>query len=216
MADMKLSDVAYNAISELIREGKYTAGDTLQEVRLAEELKISRTPIREALQRLEDDMIVTIKPHMGAIVSSIGTDELVNLYTVREAIDGVVARALCKPAVETEPFIDLKRSFENALRIDDEEEKKKELDRLAGKYHTIFCAYCDNKVAVKFLISLRKKVDSIENATKAIIFFPIQGAEERIAILDAIIRKAPDEAEEKAKERMQKCLRRILDVRVRI
>lgn len=214
MAKDKLSDRAYEGILALIQSGKYVPGDSLQEIKLAEELHISRTPIREALQRLEDDMVVTIKPHLGAFVANIGTDELINLYTVRESIDTLIVRSLCKPSVPAEPFLKLKQDFLDALEIEDTIEQRRVLDIDAANYFHTFCEYCDNPIATKIFISLRTKVDSLGNVTKSIIYFPVYSAHERIALLDAILAKDADLAEHKAKEHIQKTLQRILDVRL--
>lgn len=215
MAKDKLSDCAYNGILALIQSGKYTAGDSLQETKLAEELHISRTPIREALQRLEDDMIVTIKPHMGAFVANIGTDELINLYTVRESIDALIVRNLCKPSVPAAPFEALKQNFIDALKIEDPAEQRRVLDEDAARYNATFCEYCDNPIATKIFLSLKTKIDSLGNVTKSIIFFPVISAPERIEVLNAILAKDADLAAAKAQEHTQKTLQRILDVRLK-
>ncbi|MDY5930761.1 MAG: GntR family transcriptional regulator [Candidatus Ornithospirochaeta sp.] len=215
MAKDKLSDRAYYGILSLIQSGKYAAGDSLQESMLAEELHISRTPIREALQRLEDDMVVTIKPHLGAFVSSIGTDDLINLYSVREVIDSLIARTLCKPSVPAEPFLKLKEDFLKAIEIEDPVEQRRVLDIDAANYYSVFCEYCDNPIANKIFFSLKAKIDSLGNVMKSIIFFPLISAYERIEVIDAILAKDGDRAADKAKEHVTKTLQRILEVRIK-
>jgi len=61
-------------------------------VALAKELKVSRTPIREALRRLEHEQLLRIIPHKGAIVTGLAEADIVEAYLIRQALEGICAR----------------------------------------------------------------------------------------------------------------------------
>jgi DNA-binding GntR family transcriptional regulator len=84
-------DKAYQALSTRIIEGTYPAGARLGEVELAETLGISRTPVREALRRLESQGLVETIPNRGARVRAWNADELAEIFTLRALLEGHAA-----------------------------------------------------------------------------------------------------------------------------
>lgn len=212
MAKSKLSDIAYNQIKELIQSGEYSPGTALPETELSNKLGISRTPIREALQRLSEDMIVTITPHLGAMVSSFDLNQLKDLYETREAVEGMMARLLCAPSIPTAPVKSLLDKYEAAMTIEDAEARHKVLDEINDNdYKRFFIDYCPNKMLVKLYISIQGKIYSLHKVCHIIPVYPDVGTRERIFVLSAILEKDPDKAEHMARTRIQWCLKRILD-----
>lgn len=69
----------------------------LREAELAQELSVSRTPVREALKRLSMEGLVTIKAHQGAMVAPITLEDTLNIYAVREALEG--SRRARRPSI---------------------------------------------------------------------------------------------------------------------
>lgn len=82
---------AYRLIRGKIGDGTLKAGARLKEAELVELCDVSRTPIREALRRLESDGLVTITPNSGAIVAKWGEQELKDLFDVRAHIEALAA-----------------------------------------------------------------------------------------------------------------------------
>src|SRR5205823_4539741 len=87
-----LRDVVCDAIREEILAGGHPPGSRLVEWRLAEDLGVSRNPVREALRVLEAEGYVTMVPRRGALVSTIGPTEAEEIFDVRLALEGLVAR----------------------------------------------------------------------------------------------------------------------------
>lgn len=75
-------EMAYDRLHASIREGLYRPGDRLREEEVAERLNLSRTPVREALRRLESDGIVEHRPRLGAVVRQLSHTEVVELYEI--------------------------------------------------------------------------------------------------------------------------------------
>lgn len=211
MAQIPLSDKAYIEIKELIRNGKYLPGEQLPEEELSDLLKMSRTPIRAALQRLQEDMIVSIKPRMGAVVATLDLSQLCNLYETREAIEGMVARLNCKKANNLSAYESLLREYEMAQKIEDETERMNVSDDLTYKYVELLSRGCNNPILAKMMLSVQEKVHSLDKVSHIIPIFPDIGAKERMAVLRAIISKDEQESENMARLRIRNCLKRILD-----
>ncbi|MSU65892.1 MAG: GntR family transcriptional regulator, partial [Opitutus sp.] len=85
------TDVAYEYIRNKILVGEYQLGSALRTNRLATEIGVSRTPIREALRLLETDGLVVIRPRIGARVTSLNIDEFTHLCAMRLALETYAA-----------------------------------------------------------------------------------------------------------------------------
>ncbi|MEO0678321.1 MAG: GntR family transcriptional regulator [Pseudomonadota bacterium] len=92
---------AYSLILEAIDMGTYRPGDRLVESELAERFGVSRTPIREALQRLETQSMLT-RDGRSLIVSSLDHNELAELYVVRSELEGLAAQLAAQHATPEE------------------------------------------------------------------------------------------------------------------
>lgn len=93
---------AYARIRAAIVEGRYAPGERLIELKLADELQISRTPIREALRRLEADGLVIIERNRGAMVRPMTLAEVVDLYELRARLEGYAAELAAERATDTQ------------------------------------------------------------------------------------------------------------------
>lgn len=81
-----------NSLEHMIFDGTFADGDRLDEVRLAEQFGVSRTPLREALQRLESSGLVTLIPRRGAFVRQPGPLELLEMFEVMAELEAVCGR----------------------------------------------------------------------------------------------------------------------------
>ncbi|MEL6678765.1 MAG: GntR family transcriptional regulator [Pseudomonadota bacterium] len=101
-ADLPQGGVAYAKLYAAIREGVFQPGDRLREVDVADRLTLSRTPIREALRRLEAEGIVEHRPRIGAIVRSLSHAEVVELYEMRAVLERTAAEMAAQHAAAAE------------------------------------------------------------------------------------------------------------------
>ncbi|MGB3146401.1 MAG: GntR family transcriptional regulator [Paracoccaceae bacterium] len=88
---------AYDLILEAIEQGLYRPGDRLVELELAERFGVSRTPVREALQRLETQTML-VRDGRSLIVATLDHNQLAELYVVRAELEGLAARLAAKHA----------------------------------------------------------------------------------------------------------------------
>lgn len=95
-------EAAYLRLLEEVRTGQLPPGARLTEADLAERLAISRTPVREAIRRLEADGLVTHAPRVGAMVRRLDYAEVMELYEMRSVLEGTAARMAARSASEVE------------------------------------------------------------------------------------------------------------------
>ncbi len=87
-----LSQQVYNHLRAGILDNSYPPGSPLPEEALADKLKVSRVPVREALRRLSAEGLVIIKPRQGATVSELTSKQFLDAYQVREALEVLAVR----------------------------------------------------------------------------------------------------------------------------
>jgi len=100
-----LREIVYEELKMQILKGQIVPGTRMMEVEMAEEMGVSRTPIREAIRKLEKEGLVTIEPRKGAYASQISTQDMVDILEVRQNMEGLAA-------------------YYAALRMSDEQKKK--------------------------------------------------------------------------------------------
>lgn len=87
----RVADSVHRALRDAIIGGRLRPGSRLSVPHLAQKLDVSRSPVREAVQRLVQDGLATEEPHRGAAVAMLDPTELIPLYEVREALEGLAA-----------------------------------------------------------------------------------------------------------------------------
>jgi DNA-binding GntR family transcriptional regulator len=97
-----LGDFAYRIMREAIRSGKFRSGEHLREADVAKWLNISRTPVREAFHRIISEGLLTNGPWNGVMVADLDSQQLVQLYAVRAALEGTAAALAAQHATKTE------------------------------------------------------------------------------------------------------------------
>lgn len=114
LQDMSQGEVAYHRLHEAIRTGHFRPGDRLREIDVASQLALSRTPVREALRKLESDGIVEHRPRIGAVIRTLSTPEVVELYEMRLVLERTAAEMAAKhaSAAEIDVLIDLNAQIE--------------------------------------------------------------------------------------------------------
>lgn len=100
--DLSQGSLAFSRLMDAIRDGTYQPGDRLREVEVAERLSLSRTPIREALRRLEAENIIEHRPRIGAVIRTLSQAEVVELYEMRLVLERTAAEMAAKHAAEAE------------------------------------------------------------------------------------------------------------------
>lgn len=104
---------AFDALMTSLREGVFCPGDRLREEDVAQRLNLSRTPVREALRRLEAERIVVHRPRIGAVVRELDQGEVIELYEMRILLERSAAQLAAKHA--TTPEVDALDHFNSRI-----------------------------------------------------------------------------------------------------
>ncbi|MEQ8337760.1 MAG: GntR family transcriptional regulator [Cyclobacteriaceae bacterium] len=115
-----LSQPVYERLKEMIANGSLPPGQKLIQEKLATELGVSRTPLLKALQTLEHEMLVESIPRRGVYVRQISTQEMIDVYDCREAVESMAIRLVIERASDIE-VLKIKKVFEpfvNKVSID--------------------------------------------------------------------------------------------------
>jgi DNA-binding GntR family transcriptional regulator len=120
--DETLTDRAYRAIEEQIVTLKLAPGAVISEAVLSERLKIGRTPIREAIQRLARERLMVVMPRRGIMVSEVNIQTQLRLLEVRRELERLIARGAARRATDGERtrFAAIAAGMESAARTNDE------------------------------------------------------------------------------------------------
>ncbi|MGB7317673.1 MAG: GntR family transcriptional regulator [Planktotalea sp.] len=102
LQEMSQGDAAYLKLHSAILAGQFQPGDRLREIEVAERLGLSRTPVREALRKLESDGIVEHRPRIGAVIRRLTQPEVVELYEMRLVLERTAAQMAAKHASSAE------------------------------------------------------------------------------------------------------------------
>lgn len=139
------ADTAYDAILELILRGGVEGGERLREQSLAELAGVSRTPVRQALNRLAAEGVVRLSRNKGAEVVSLTDEDTVALLEIRARFEPYAAR-LAVPRF-TKDDVDHLAELNDLMRnlVDQADLKPLELGRLNNQFHAVFVQRCGNR-----------------------------------------------------------------------
>ena len=118
---LPLRDVVFNTLRQAILTGELKPGERLMEIHLANKLGVSRTPIREAIRKLELEGLVTMIPRRGAEVAQITEKSMNDVLEVRRALDALCVELACD-RISQEELQHLKKAcdtFEEAVKTKD-------------------------------------------------------------------------------------------------
>ncbi|MEE0742299.1 MAG: GntR family transcriptional regulator [Emergencia sp.] len=135
-----LREIVYEQLKMQILTGKIIPGTRMMEVELADEMGVSRTPVREAIRKLEKEGLVTIEPRRGAYASDISVKDMVDTLEVREDLEGLAAALAAERMSEgqIEELKQINQGYSDAIKNSDTE-KIIEYDELFHK-HIVSCS----------------------------------------------------------------------------
>ena len=151
-----LRDVVFENLRTAILDGNLKAGQRLMEVQLAEQLGVSRTPIREAIRKLELEGLVVMLPRKGAYVANMSFKDLIDVLEIRATLEGLAA-SLATERRSDDDVVELEKlakEFETCVReADVEGVLKKDVD-----FHEKIFLMANNKKLYQLITSLWEQV----------------------------------------------------------
>jgi len=196
--------MAYQAVREAIATNRMKPGDRISEYKVAEWLKISRTPAREGLRRLESEGLLTSHPRRGLVVTGMDEDAIHELYRAREVLEGTVAGMAARFATDAE-ISALQHLLEVESQIADLPEKMLEHNRT---FHQLIYRAARNRYLLKFLLTISDTL-STHRSVSTMVSAPRREEvlREHRELVDAIARHDEQAAREAAARHIQGALR---------
>lgn len=153
---LPLRDVVFNTLRQAILKGELKPGERLMEIALAERLGVSRTPIREAMRKLELEGLVVMIPRRGAQVANITEKDLNDVLEVRIALENVAIEKACKRMTEEEMgrLWLAAKEFEHIIG----EDNLVKLAEADVAFHEIIYQASDNKRLMQVLNNMREQI----------------------------------------------------------
>jgi len=192
--DSLISVKVYESIREAIISGQFPSGTKLTVDMLSEELKVSRTPVKEALVRLEREGLVENIPRRGMFVARIDIEDAIEIYELREVLEGFAVRKLCEN-LDEETLKELKELLEEGEKFIPQGELKKYSD-VDEKFHKIIWDKSKNKRLFKFLENIRSQIRLLMASSVNIPGRAEDSLKEHKNILKALEERNPNLAEE--------------------
>ena len=153
---LPLRDVVFNTLREAILRGELKPGERLMEIQLANKLGVSRTPIREAIRKLELEGLVLMIPRKGAEVAQITEKSLRDVLEVRRALENLAVQLACL-RMSPQTLADLKaaaRAFEEILGGED----VTAVAEADVAFHDVIYMATDNQRLISLLNNLREQM----------------------------------------------------------
>ena len=181
----------YQAILAAIRDGVYHPGDPLREEEVAMRLGVSRTPVREALGRLQEKGLLEAAPSRGVAVAVLSMQQIFELYAMREELEGIVARFAAWHATEAE-IANLTQINEKFAAATDDPKLAAQLNR---QFHARIYDAARNRYLRQAVEDLQETIALLPDTTFIKEGRTATAAREHVAILDAIRSRDAEAAE---------------------
>ena len=189
-----LKQKAYSCIKEKIIMGEYKPGQDISEEKIQNELGISRTPIREALMRLETENLIDIYPRKGIFVSNITQRMIKNVFQIRQMIEPQVIKVVGMN-ISKEWLKEIKAKFETPYNATSENDSVAYYVDLDKEFHTYMINACDNQLLVNVMNNIFDQNQRMRYQTYSFNERNIATKVEHIAIIDALIAEDFETAE---------------------
>jgi DNA-binding GntR family transcriptional regulator len=194
----QLKDAVYARILEKIVDGTLPAGYVLREGELAARFAVSKTPLRDALVRLQADGLVSIPPYRSAVVVGYSRDDLQEIYEVRELLEGACARAAAL-TIGADDLAELSAVIRDSVAQvaagQVAEGARDDLAALLDRFDEIMYAQSRNRRINDMVANIRNHIKRIGRLTTDIPGRMVKSVAEHEAIFEAIVQRDGTAAE---------------------
>jgi Transcriptional regulators len=157
------ADAVYSTLRHCIVLGDLAPGERLLSDGLASRLGVSRTPVREALRKLEAEGLVAASPRLGLVVREISEQDLAEIFAIREALEATAARLAAENAAPSE-LADLRALLEDMETVCRRGELETLRD-LTAEFHLYVCRAGHNGRLLRMLKDLQDQVRHLKTST---------------------------------------------------
>jgi DNA-binding GntR family transcriptional regulator len=197
----------YETLRDAIWDGHFVVGDRMTEEEIAQMLGVSRTPVREALQRLQERGLLAVGSGRTLVVAGLSKQQVLELYAMREILEGSAARFAAQHATVGEIEM-LHRLLEEFRHHRDDPRMLVSVNR---RFHRAICEAAHNRYLIETLDGLHDGLTLLNSNTFRVPPRPTRTDAEHRKIVRAIERRDCDEAEKAARDHVRQAQRTRFD-----
>ncbi|MDN5346487.1 MAG: hypothetical protein PWP65_51 [Clostridia bacterium] len=204
-----LREIVFEALRDAIINGQLKAGERLMEVQLAEELGVSRTPVREAIRKLELEGFVVMVPRKGAYVADFSTKDIADLFEIRSALEALAASLACE-RITSEELEELERLLVRIAECADNNDLNS-LVEADTRFHDVLYRASRNERLAQIISNLREQIQRLRTVSLATPGRMREMLEEHKKLVEAIAERNIELAQKLAQEHIENAENRMLE-----
>lgn len=205
-----LRDVVVDNIRQAIVSGQFPAGMRLMELQLAEEMGVSRTPVREAIRKMELEGLVVMIPHRGAYVADISIQDINEVYQIRTALD-VLAVGLAAERISDEEVKEMQVLLDADIPLIDARNYPKIIENDTA-FHDVIYRASRNRRCMNIISNLREQITAIRGRSMPYPGRLVDMIKEHQNIIDALAERNVEKAQRAVRIHMENAERTLLKV----
>ena len=202
-----MGDRAYDYVLDKIITNEYSPGTKITEVEICKALNISRTPVRQAIHRLESEGLAYRIKGVGAIVSEITYEDIIEIFEIRTLYELHAFKSYFKNVSEEE-LIDLR----NRLLSLDSNSGKQEYYDIDRAIHNSIMKHCLNSRMLSNLKTLNSQIEKFRRVSAANPKRLSKSKEEHLTIIEAILKKDENKACESLEQHLTEVRNSVIEV----
>lgn len=181
-----LKEKVYEILKEMIISGKLKYNERIEEDALATSLEVSRTPVREAINKLEQEGWINIIPRRGMFVSNVSLKEINDIFQVRLNLEPIILQ-MGFSNIPLNECQRLKREFESFLDKELTKDEAKTLDELDNTLHLLILKSCNNNFIEKMMENVYEHNMRLRNQSVKSNDRRNEATKEHINLIDSIL-----------------------------
>ena len=193
-----LREVVFDVLRNAITSGLLQPGERLMENQLAEQLRVSRTPVREAIRKLEQEGFVVMAPRRGTYVADISIRDINEVFEIRSALE-VLAAGLAAERIGEDDLEHLERLLVEIGEYIEKGDTAKIVEADC-RFHDILYGATNNKTLAAIISNLREKLTVFRTISYGYPGRAKRSLEEHRRIVEALARRNPTIAQQLARK----------------
>lgn len=187
-----LRDMVFDVLMNAIMQGQLSPGERLLEVQLADEMGVSRTPVREAIRRLELEGFVVMVPRKGAYVAGLSVDDVESVYEIRTALETLAVR-LAAQRMEAEDYRQLDELAEQ-MTATWQERNVDQWVALDARFHELLYTFSRNERLVQMMSNIMEQLSRYRIISLANVEVRQNSLAEHQKVIEALKRRDSEQA----------------------
>lgn len=196
-----LRELVFETLREAIIDGELPPGERLMEIQVAEELGVSRTPVREAIRKLELEGLVAMIPRKGAYVAGLSMKDVIEVFEIRAALEGLAASLAAERATDEE-LEDLERQLVRTTNLIDASDLNGMVE-IDTDFHSLLYTVSRNNRLAQIINNLREQIQRFRQTSLSFPGRMKEALEEHREIVEAVSSRDPELARRLAQEHIE-------------